>query len=87
MKFTQQKNVSKICYGFQAEYYVDKVIGSRIRNGQGQYLVQWYNSPIEDATWEPHQHLEHAQEAVKEFDEQFPHKPGPFCKQYLKRGV
>ena len=44
------------------------------RSGKLEYLVKWKNYPTEEASWEPKENLENAQEAISDF-----HKDNPFA--------
>ena len=58
------------------EYEVDQILDSRMRRRQLQYLVLWKGYPISEATWEPVTHLQHAPEALRDFHQRYPLKPG-----------
>ena len=40
-----------------AEYYVEKLLNSRIWRGNLQFLVQWDGYPVEQVTWEPEENV------------------------------
>ena len=50
---------------FEVETIVKK--GKR-RDGSTEYLVKWTGYPHEENTWEPAQHLDHAAEAIADFE-------------------
>ena len=52
----------------QDEYEVEDVLDKRIIRKKTQYLVKWKGYPLHDATWEPMEHLENAQDAVNRFE-------------------
>jgi hypothetical protein len=51
-------------------WYVERIIGKRIRAKKIQYLVKWEDYPEWESTWEPIQNVKHAQEAIDEYEEQ-----------------
>ena len=62
------------------EYEVEKLLDSRIsKKGRGcgklEYLVKWKDYPIEEASWEPKENLENAQEAISKFYKENPSAP------------
>lgn len=52
----------------EGEYEVDFILAKRRRNGTWEYLVVWVGYPIAEATWEPEEHLDNADLAVREFE-------------------
>jgi hypothetical protein len=40
-------------------------------------LVHWEGYPREEDTWEPPEHLEHAQDLIDKFHADYPNKPAP----------
>lgn len=52
----------------EVEFEVDYILARRRFAGTWQYLVVWVGFPHTDATWEPEEHLEHADLAVREFE-------------------
>ena len=51
------------------EFEVDKILKSRMVNGQQQYLVRWKGYSAEHDTWEPAANLDAAQRKIREFQE------------------
>jgi transposase InsO family protein len=43
----------------EEKYFVDKIIDARMRYRRPMYLVQWVGYPVEEATWEPLENVEH----------------------------
>ena len=43
---------------------------------QLQYLVLWKGYPLSEATWEPDTHFHNAPEALRDFHQRYPLKPG-----------
>mgnify|MGYP006190047963 FL=1 len=39
------------------EYYVEKVIKMRLKEGREEFLVKWIGYPLSEATWEPFENL------------------------------
>ena len=62
----------------EEHYEVEAVLDSK-RHGRGtKYLVKWEGYPEADNTWEPYALLKGtAEEALREFHEQYPDKPQP----------
>ena len=58
------------------EYEVEQILDSRVRRRQLQYLVMWKGYPISEATWEPVVHLQNAPDAIHNFHQRYPLKPG-----------
>ena len=52
----------------QVEYEVECILDKRIKWRKPQYLIKWTGYPLHDATWEPLENLENAQEKIKEFE-------------------
>ena len=50
-------------------WYVEKIIGKRIRAKKIQYLVKWEDYPEWESTWEPIQNVKHAQDAIEEYEQ------------------
>ena len=46
------------------EFEVESIDGVRKNEGNVEYLVRWKGYGIDDRTWEPIEHLDHAQEAL-----------------------
>lgn len=51
------------------EFEVEMILQKKIDRGIVEYLVKWKGWPIEEATWEPKAHLEHARELVQSFED------------------
>ena len=62
----------------EEHYEVEMIVDSK-RQGRGtKYLVKWAGYPEADNTWEPYTLLKGtAEEAMKEFHDQYPNKPRP----------
>src|SRR6266487_6731015 len=52
----------------QDEYEVEDVLDKRTIRKKMQYLIKWKGYSLHDATWEPREHLENAQDAVNRFE-------------------
>ena len=51
------------------EHEVEAVVGKRVFEGGGvQYKIKWKGLDDDHATWEPSAHLQHAQQAVAEYE-------------------
>ena len=50
------------------EYEVERIMGKRMRNGRTEYHVKWANYDERDATWEPADNIDGAQEALADFN-------------------
>jgi transposase InsO family protein len=50
------------------EFEVEQILKSRTRGGHTEYLVLWKGYPMHEATWEPEDHLDHAEEAIADFE-------------------
>jgi hypothetical protein len=53
----------------QQEYEVERILDKRTRRRRTEYLVKWAGYELYDATWEPLDNLENAQDAVKQFED------------------
>jgi len=54
----------------EEEYTVEAILDKKIVGKDFYYLVKWLGYPLYDATWKPIQHLQNAQEKVREFENQ-----------------
>ena len=52
----------------QDEWYVEKIINKRTKKNRIEYLVKWEGYPEWESTWEPLSNLNHAKEAVAEYE-------------------
>ncbi len=43
--------------GSDGEYYIEKVIKMRVKEGREEFLVKWIDYPLSEATWEPFENL------------------------------
>ena len=50
------------------EWYVEKIIDKRTKKNRIEYLVKWEGYPEWESTWEPLSNLNHAKEAVAEYE-------------------
>jgi len=55
----------------QPEWEIEEILDTRItqkgKQYQKEYLIQWKDYPLWDATWESEKNLEHAQEILQEW--------------------
>ncbi|KAL5353148.1 M-phase phosphoprotein 8 [Pseudogymnoascus australis] len=58
------------------EYEVERVLDSRISNGELKLYVLWKGFSMEEATWEPRSNLENSTEAIDEYFLAYPGNPG-----------
>lgn len=49
------------------EWEVEEVLGERTRRGRLQFYIRWKGYSEAYDSWEPEEHVEHAQEAIEEF--------------------
>lgn len=54
---------------FEVEEILDKKVTKRGRGQSIRYLIKWKGYPLSDATWEPIQNLQNAQEVLQEFEQ------------------
>ena len=52
----------------EIEYTVEKILDKRNYRGKTQYLIHWVGYPDSEDTWEPPEHLQHAQEILEDFN-------------------
>ena len=57
-------------------YEVDYLLDSRIHRRRLQYLVKWTGYPEADSTWEHLSNEDNCQDAIRQFHELYPSKPG-----------
>jgi hypothetical protein len=57
-------------------YEVDYLLDSRIHRRKLQYLVKWTGYPEADSTWEHLSNEDNCHEAIRQFHELYPSKPG-----------
>jgi hypothetical protein len=53
----------------EPEWEVEAVLNKRTRGNKAQYLVKWKGYPMEEASWEPEDHLLNSREAIDDFEE------------------
>jgi len=53
------------------DYTVERILAKDKIDGRDHWLVKWKNYPSEENTWEPIEHLQNAQEALKDFQQQW----------------
>jgi len=53
----------------EPEWEVESVLNKRTRGRNTYYLVKWKGYPMEEASWEPEEHLSNSQEEIKTFEE------------------
>ena len=49
------------------EYEIEGILRHRGKGVRRRYLVLWKGYPLEEATWEPEMHLDHAPEVLEEY--------------------
>ena len=49
------------------EYEVESILRHKGKGARKQYLVLWKGYPLDEATWEPEAHLDHAPEVLEEY--------------------
>ena len=49
------------------EYEVEGILRHKGKGARRRYLVLWKGYPLEEATWEPERHLDHAPEILEEY--------------------
>jgi len=50
------------------EYEVEGILDKRIIRRKTEYLVKWKGYPLHDATWEPIEHLDNANDVIQHFE-------------------
>ena len=58
------------------EFEVEEILAARKIRGKLQYLVKWKGFAREDNTWEPAEHITHADEELENFYRAHPDAPG-----------
>ena len=61
----------------EPEYEVKEVLDSKIRGRKVWYFVDWVGYRPEERTWEPADHLSHANDAVAAYHRRHPQRPSP----------
>ena len=51
------------------EWEIETIEESRVRQGKRWYLVQWKGWPEEYTSWEPEEHCQNAQQAIRDYEE------------------
>ncbi|OBT51135.1 hypothetical protein VE04_08389 [Pseudogymnoascus sp. 24MN13] len=62
--------------GEDEEYEVERVLDSRVKDGELKFYVLWKGFSMEEATWEPRSNLENSTEAIDEYFDAHPGNPG-----------
>ena len=63
----------------EAEYEVEEILDSRVKNGRLEYFIQWKGYGISERTWEPSSNVKNAPQKVREFHRRYPQKPKASC--------
>ncbi|KFZ16787.1 hypothetical protein V502_04903 [Pseudogymnoascus sp. VKM F-4520 (FW-2644)] len=58
------------------EYEVERVLDSRVNNGELKFYVLWKGFSMEEVTWEPRSNLDNSTEAIDEYFRAHPSNPG-----------
>lgn len=67
-----------------AEFEVEEIVDSRVRNKKIEYRVHWAGYPKKkDYTWEPEVNVQNAREKVEEFHKTNPSAPRPLKSRLL----
>jgi hypothetical protein len=53
----------------EPEWEVEAILNKRTRGRKVFYLVKWKGYPMEEASWEPEDHLTNSQAVIREFEE------------------
>jgi hypothetical protein len=53
----------------EPEWEIEAVLNKRTRGRKIYYLVSWKGYPMEEASWEPEDHLANAKQIIAEFEE------------------
>ena len=61
----------------EPEYEVKEVLDSKIRGRKLWYFVDWVGYGPEERTWEPVEHLTHAEKLVIAYHQRHPQRPSP----------
>lgn len=72
----QGKKNGKDDSGEDEEYEVERVLDSRVKDGELKFYVLWEGFSMEEATWEPRSNLENSTEAIDEYFDAHPGNPG-----------
>ena len=60
----------------EQEWFIERIVTSRIRKGQVEYLPSWNGYGPNDNTWEPYENLnDSAEDTVREYHLDNPQKP------------
>ena len=49
------------------EYEVEGILRDKGKGARQRYLMMWKGYPLSEATWEPMEHLDHAQELLEDY--------------------
>ena len=53
----------------EPEWDVESILKKRRRGRRIEYLVKWQGYPLEEATWEPLENLERADDTIQEYED------------------
>ena len=72
---------------YKDEYFVDKILDSKIKDDQIYYLISWKDYSSDHDSWEPLQNVTNCLPKIRQFHNENPSKPRPSDKLLVKRRI
>ena len=87
MEEQRKEQLAPVIIEEEEEWEVEKILNKQRVKRKDKYLVCWKGFTAESDTWEGRENLKNAQEAIKEFKEEYQRDIKDVAKQEHKKGI